>query len=98
MTNNESFKKAFRPALWLSSLGALIYLFACTFVTGSGIIETLVPIWLAVIFAGINFVIARIPAIATRFWARALINVAIIIIAASSLIFLIDRLACRSKV
>ena len=85
MTNKEGFKKAFRPALWLASLGTLISLLACTYVTGSGIFEKLVPILLAVIFTGINFVIARIPSIATRFWKRALINFAIIVIAAISL-------------
>ena len=88
MTNNNGFKKAFRPALWLASLGALISLLACTFVTGSGIFEELMPIWLVLIFAGINFVMARIPAIATRLWTRVAINVAIIILAAACLHFL----------
>ena len=87
MTKKEGFKKAFIPAMWLSSLGALISLFACTFLLGSGIFETLVPIWLAIIFAAINFVTARIPAIASRFWLKAAINVVLIVVAAACLHF-----------
>ena len=88
MTKNESFKKVFRPDLWLVSIGTLISLLACTFVTGSGIFETYAPIWLAVVFAVLNFVMARIPVIATRFWLKSSINVVIIIIAASCLHYL----------
>jgi hypothetical protein len=88
MTTKERFTQYFRPALWLASLGALISLFACTFLIGSGIFEKLAPIGLAVVFTGINLAMARIPAIARHSWLKTAANVVFVILASACLHFI----------
>jgi len=62
----EIFVKALKSTAWIVFPCALISLFVCTMMMGSGLFEMLLPVWLVLIFTGISFVLTRIPFFASR--------------------------------
>jgi hypothetical protein len=78
MMNKGSLVKALNSAAWIALPLSLISLLFCTVMIGSGILEMLLPVLLAVIFAIISFALAHIPFAASRLWIKIVICAAVV--------------------
>lgn len=78
--NNINFTKSLHSAAWVALPCALFCLLISTLVLGSDIIEKLMPVFLALIYAVISFLLTRIPYTAKRLWLKAVIYAVVILI------------------